>query len=167
MSFDPQSYCPINEVWPLARINRLRDLAADGLSASAIGRELGCTKNGIVGKCRRMQIPLTQPNHMDKRAVLLGRPLVVRHVPVVDGATLPPLASAVAARKTPPAPEKPRAPEPPVAPPEPRHQCAWLDGERGRYLQCTSMAKAGSVYCASHHSRSYVRRSSLQPECAA
>ena len=167
MSFDLQSYCPINEVWPAARINRLRDLAADGLSASAIGRELGCTKNGIVGKCRRMQIPLTQPNHMDKRAVLLGRPLVVRHVPVVDGATLPPLASALAVRKTP----KPE-PAPPVAPPKPRRDeargCQWIEGSGSPWQRCGAPVWRYSSWCEEHYRRVYVRRSSLmQPECAA
>jgi GcrA cell cycle regulator len=146
---------------------------ADGLSASKIGIALGITKNAVIGRVHRMGLS-SRPSPLGAGKPRLSVTGVVsNHITIVAPiATLPPLASALAAKKSPPAPEKPRAPEVPVAPPvvrpEPRHQCAWLDGERGHYLQCTSIAKPGSVYCASHHSRAYVRRSSpMQPECAA
>ena len=162
----------MTEMWPAGRTARLHDLVRQGLSSAAIGREMDVTKNVIIGKCRRMGYRLTQPNHMEKRAVLLGRPLVVRHVPVTDGATLPPLASAVAARKTPKPEPVRKAPGPPVAPPKPRRDevrgCQWIEGSGSPWQRCGAPVWRYSSWCEEHYRRVYVRRSSpMQPEFAA
>jgi GcrA cell cycle regulator len=142
-------------------------LWAEGLSASQIGLRIGITKNAVIGRVHRMGLP-SRPSPLGAQGAaalrLAGRPLVVRHVPVVDGATLPPLASAVAVRKTP----KPE-PAPPVAPPKPRRDeargCQWIEGSGSPWQRCGAPVWRYSSWCEEHYRRVYVRRSSLmQPE---
>jgi GcrA cell cycle regulator len=136
-------------------------LWAEGLSASQIGLRMGITKNAVIGRVHRMGLPSRQSPLGAQGAAAL------RHVPVVDGATLPPLASAVAARKTP----KPE-PAPPVAPPKPRRDeargCQWIEGSGSPWQRCGAPVWRHSAWCEEHYRRVYVRRSSpMQPECAA
>ncbi len=44
--------------WTDVRIGALKQLAADGLSATAIGNELGVTRNAVIGKLARLGVPL-------------------------------------------------------------------------------------------------------------
>lgn len=48
--------CHQNE-WPASRRARLRRLWAHGHSAAEIGRRLGVTKNAVIGKASRMNLP--------------------------------------------------------------------------------------------------------------
>jgi len=76
-------------------------------------------------------------------------------------ATLAPLSS-LARRTAPIIPPKGervvRVPvEKPERPNEPARQCAWLDGDKPNWRQCTAVAKSNSPYCEHHHSICYVR----------
>jgi hypothetical protein len=55
--------------WTEHRVNELKRLVADGLSASQISAAFGdgCTKNAVIGKCHRIGLRLSDNN---------GRPLV-------------------------------------------------------------------------------------------
>lgn len=46
--------------WTAAVIANLRQLWADGHSTAEIGRRLGCSKNAVIGKARRMKLPRRQ-----------------------------------------------------------------------------------------------------------
>lgn len=46
-----------DDLWQPAREDELRTLWAEGASASAIGRALGCSKNAVLGKARRLGLP--------------------------------------------------------------------------------------------------------------
>ena len=55
---------PPNRIWNAGRIAEVRDLIANGFSCSEIGRQLGCTKNSIIGVCSRnwitaKELPIT------------------------------------------------------------------------------------------------------------
>ncbi|MCK4788294.1 MAG: hypothetical protein KAV87_31420 [Desulfobacteraceae bacterium] len=52
--FNPLPRAPV----PVAMIDRIRDLVKEGLSAAEIGRQLGVTRNTIIGRCSRASIPL-------------------------------------------------------------------------------------------------------------
>jgi GcrA cell cycle regulator len=79
--------------WSDEIIGQLRALWAEGHSTAEIGRRLGVTKNAIVGKAHRLDLPARpSPIRRDPDAVPVRRTTVRR----VEGPTLPPLPSAVA-----------------------------------------------------------------------
>jgi GcrA cell cycle regulator len=79
--------------WSDEVITQLRALWAEGHSTAEIGRRLGVTKNAIVGKAHRLDLPARpSPIRRDPDAVPVRRSTVRR----VEGPTLPPLPSAVA-----------------------------------------------------------------------
>ena len=147
--------------WSDEVIAQLRGLWAEGHSTAEIGRRLGVTKNAIVGKAHRLDLPARpSPIRRDPDVPPVRRSVVRR----VEGPTLPPLpsttgetgsgfsvfTSAVApAPVRPPVVARPIAPRPvtpqprPAAPPPPRPvavaprpygrivTCCWPIGEPG------------------------------------
>src|SRR5580765_5591180 len=79
--------------WNDEVIIQLRALWDEGHSTAEIGRRLGVTKNAIVGKAHRLDLPARpSPIRRDPDAAPIRRTVVRR----VEGPTLPPLPSAVA-----------------------------------------------------------------------
>jgi GcrA cell cycle regulator len=79
--------------WGDEIIGQLRALWAEGHSTAEIGRRLGVTKNAIVGKAHRLDLPARpSPIRRDPNAAPVRRAAVRR----VEGPTLPPLPSTVA-----------------------------------------------------------------------
>ena len=77
--------------WSDEVIGQLRALWAEGHSTAEIGRRLGVTKNAIVGKAHRLDLPARpSPIRRDPDAAPVRRATVRR----VEGPTLPPLPSA-------------------------------------------------------------------------
>jgi len=77
--------------WSDEVISQLRALWAEGHSTAEIGRRLGVTKNAIVGKAHRLDLPARpSPIRRDPDSVPVRRTAVRR----VEGPTLPPLPSA-------------------------------------------------------------------------
>ena len=76
--------------WTEDASQRLRELWADGHSTTEIGRRLGMSKNAIVGKKQRLDLP-ARPSPIRTRDPAL--PSVRRPTPRPTGQTLPPLAS--------------------------------------------------------------------------
>ena len=108
--------------WSDEVIGQLRALWADGHSTAEIGRRLGVTKNAIVGKAHRLDLPARpSPIRRDPDAAPVRRVTVRR----VDGPTLPPLPSAAvdvdfgAPPAAPPPPPRPVVARPVVPPPPP------------------------------------------------
>ncbi len=171
--------------WPEARTLRLRELWDDGVSVTAIGVELGVTRNSVIGKKNRL--------------VAAGYPLAPRHDPIIrDGVAkrpyqraphlrppkpqplpLPPLASLVALVAETRIPTPTPAPvvvvemvQPePKAAPAPRHpargECQFISGDtRGKWRFCGEpcvMDARGlpSSWCAKHFRLACVPRSAL------
>ena len=79
--------------WSDEIIGQLRAFWAEGHSTAEIGRRLGVTKNAIVGKAHRLDLPARpSPIRRDPDAAPVRRAVVRRF----EGPTLPPLPSAVA-----------------------------------------------------------------------
>lgn len=79
--------------WSDEVIGQLRALWGEGHSTAEIGRRLGVTKNAIVGKAHRLDLPARpSPIRRDPDAAPVRRAVVRR----VEGPTLPPLPSVVA-----------------------------------------------------------------------
>ncbi len=151
--------------WAEETIVRLRALWDEGHSSAEIGRRLGVSKNAVVGKAHRLDLPArpspikrdgapTPPSH-----TRTGRPRQLS--PRAN--TLPPLASAV---PTPHIPPPPPDPEPPMSPPvvatiarihrKRRHDgtgCCFPLGEPGtkQFRYCDADLDITGEYCPEHH----------------
>lgn len=162
--------------WADETIERLRKLWDEGLSTAEIGRRLGVSKNAVVGRAHRMNLP-ARPSPIRYANGVSPKPPRVKRAAT---ATLPPLASIQAKLTAPPmaayAPVQFRAPKPPVTrpveprqtiqvaartPPTFRGECCWPIGEPGTktFRFCSKPALAGCPYCAAHRAIAYVRRS--------
>lgn len=166
--------------WSDDIIARLRALWAEGLTTAEIGRRLGISKNSVVGKAHRLDLP-ARPSPIRRDAFHN----VQRRAPAprrVQGATLPPLSTAISTASGSPASAcldraltraiesavdagRPAAATrpglvSPVARPVLRGAvCCWPIGEPGKpaFHFCGAAAMSGKPYCAAHAEIAYVR----------
>src|SRR5215469_9834581 len=159
--------------WAEETIARLRALWDEGLSTAEIGRRLGVSKNAVVGKAHRLDLPARpSPIRRDGAGSAPRRSAPRR----VAGPTLPPLSStapiaaqgggtlglaAMAALAPKPAPLSPPAR---VVPPAPRPYgrivtCCWPLGEPGTksFRFCDEASEPGKPYCCEHVKLAYVK----------
>ena len=152
--------------WGEETIARLRMLWDEGLSTAEIGRRLGASKNAVVGKAHRLDLPARpSPIRRDGTGGSAPRRSVPRNL---AGPTLPPLSStapmALAVDGGRALPPKPAAPPPPrIAPPAPRPYgrvvtCCWPIGEPGTrsFRFCDAESEPGKPYCTEHVKLAYV-----------
>ena len=156
--------------WNESTVARLRVFWAEGLSAAKIGKQLNISKNAIVGKAHRLNLPL-RPSPIRREAD--GAPKVAKCLRV-NGPTLQPFsfevadensdAGAVPATSTlavidiarfrkADAEAKPYKPPPAVSRP-----CCWPIGEPRAegFRYCEAAGLPGRPYCAEHHAKAYV-----------
>ena len=144
--------------WTPAMESELRRLWDAGISASKIGRELGMTKNSVVGKAHRLRLsdrpsPTRPPGagHVPKPPKQKPLPAVPAPLPVV--AVKPVIVA------------PPPVPAVVIALPVLRGGCQyplWLDGEQPRFrdgepLVCGEARERGS-YCRCHAAVCYPKR---------
>jgi GcrA cell cycle regulator len=157
--------------WAEETIVRLRALWDEGHSTAEIGRRLGVSKNAVVGKAHRLDLP-ARPSPIRHDGSGSGpRP---RSKPRrIAGPTLPPLTSTgpITASGQTMAPSAvhlaPKPPAPPPAraqPPAPRPYgrvvtCCWPIGEPGTrsFCFCDAQSVPGKPYCTDHAQLAYVR----------
>jgi len=164
--------------WNEESIARLRALWAEGLSTAEIGRRMSISKNAVVGKAHRLNLP-PRPSPIRRDGVTAApRAVLPRRV---TGPTLPPLA----ATNT-PAPQLSSAPPRPAPPaPVPRvvvsrpattsfrairpQACCWPIGEPGTksFRFCDGEATQGKPYCQQHAALAYVKVRDRRDEAAA
>ena len=169
--------------WNDETIARLRELWAEGLSTAEIGRRMSVSKNAVVGKAHRLNLPARPSPIRRDGAGVVARPPAARRV---TGPTLPPLSAAaipapVAAVAAAPAavprpPARPAAAAPrPVAvravpySPGRLSTCCWPIGEPGTksFRFCDSDATQGKPYCGEHAALDFVRVRDRRDEAAA
>src|SRR5487761_2566271 len=100
--------------WNEETIARLRGLWAEGLSTAEIGRRMGVSKNAVVGKAHRLNLPARPSPIRRDVAGATPRPAAPRRV---TGPTLPPLSlvAAPAQAAAAPAPARPAPRSEPAA----------------------------------------------------
>jgi GcrA cell cycle regulator len=149
--------------WNDETISRLRALWDEGLSTAEIGRRLGTTKNAVVGKAHRLDLP-QRPTPIRRAGSGKPRPPPRPRAPrLSDLAPLGCLKPApAAAPRRPPAPSQPPLPRPtpaPSAPPIPLGKvlCCWPIGEASTadFRFCDAPAVAGKPYCEEHCKLAY------------
>jgi GcrA cell cycle regulator len=171
--------------WTEEAISTLRVLWAEGLSTAEIGRRMGISKNAVVGKAHRLNLP-ARPSPI-RRAPgqvaaprtprMTPRPAMPRPMPLLP--VQRPLGQAMFGGGQPlaSAPEPRSAPRPAQAAPAPRSAplrfgnstCCWPIGEPGtpNFRFCTAAALAGKPYCEEHAALAYVRAKPDRREDAA
>jgi len=142
--------------WNEETIGRIRTLWAEGLSTAEIGRRMGITKNAVVGKAHRLNLP-ARPSPIRRTP---GDKPPRRSVPRrVVGPTLPALQAAPrgAVMARPPVTLRP-------VPVQPRpvgrvSACCWPLGEPGtpEFHFCGDPTVPGKPYCDDHAALAYVR----------
>lgn len=171
--------------WTEELIAQLRGLWDEGRSTAEIGRQISMSKNAVVGKAHRLNLP-PRPSPIRREA----GPHPTRPRATSRASTLPPLPAVRADRMAPlgaPRPHSPPAtpsahaagpaaaigaaveiaPSPPPAPvvavgPPARGRemaCCWPLGDPGTsgFHFCGAAALAGKPYCAQHAQLAYVR----------
>jgi GcrA cell cycle regulator len=154
--------------WAEETIVRLRELWSEGHSTAEIGRRLGVSKNAVVGKAHRLDLP-ARPSPIRRDGN--GEGVVRRSIPRrVAGPTLPPLSSTCIPTPR-PVPVPPPAPRPVIPAPAPRLQavpprryarvvtCCWPIGEPGTrsFRFCDADSVPGKPYCTEHAQLAYVK----------
>jgi GcrA cell cycle regulator len=147
--------------WNEEAIAKLRTAWAEGLSTAEIGRQMGISKNAVVGKAHRLNLT-SRPSPIRRDSERTPRRRLPRRV---VGPTLPVLsASMVPMPSDVPAAAPERAPPALRSVPSPRPgarvtPCCWPIGEPGTrsFRFCDVDAIAGKPYCEAHASLAYVK----------
>ena len=148
--------------WTEDAIARLKALWGEGHSTAEIGRRMGVSKNAVVGKAHRLNLP-ARPSPIRREGPSRPRPPAVRRV---TGPTLPPLAAAAMPAMAPTAPPARLAVVRPAreAPASTRFvarpiPCCWPIGEPGTksFSFCGCESLPGKPYCAEHAAQAYVK----------
>jgi GcrA cell cycle regulator len=156
--------------WTVEAIERLRALWAEGHSTAEIGRRMGISKNAVVGKAHRLNLPARpSPIRRDAAGDAAPRPQPVRAprpTGVVPRLTLPSVVP-------PPAPVlaavSPRAPVVRSFPRlSPARACCWPIGEPGQpgFRFCSAEALGGKPYCPEHAAVAYVKARDRREDAA-
>jgi GcrA cell cycle regulator len=138
--------------WTDEAIAKLRTLWAEGLSTAEIGRRLNISKNAVVGKAHRLNLPpRPSPIRRNENEAASPKQTAPKRA---QGPTLPPLAASIgspmpALRAIMPAPKS----SPRTMP------CCWPIGEPGKssFHFCNASAAQGKPYCEEHAAIAYVR----------
>jgi GcrA cell cycle regulator len=146
--------------WDDNALGRLRALWAEGHSTAEIGRRLGVSKNAIVGKAHRLNLPARpSPIRRSTTSGQVGRPTPApRRVAVPKLAEMVPIQVCALAMCP---PNVAATPDPPSSPPSPvltgvaarrATSCCWSIGDPGTpaFRFCDNPAPTGKPYCAEH-----------------
>ena len=112
---------------------QLAELWMEGHSTAEIGRRLGVSKNAVVSRTHRIDLP--GRSHHKPRPATPERPGRAADRQPVD-------------RPAPPPSDPPRSA---------RSTCRWLDGERPTWIYCGAPSRLGSSWCPDHHAIVFVR----------
>jgi GcrA cell cycle regulator len=139
--------------WTDEVIGKLCALWTEGHSTAEIGRRLNISKNAVVGKAHRLNLP-PRPSPIRRHTgdnPAPSRPPAPRRV---QGPTLPPLAASLGVpppqlRAIMQAPKHTMRPTP----------CCWPIGEPGKpsFHFCNASSIPGKPYCEDHAAIAYVR----------
>jgi GcrA cell cycle regulator len=137
--------------WTEEAIAKLRTLWAEGHSTAEIGRRLSISKNAVVGKAHRLNLPPRPSPIRRHEGESAPRPSAPKRA---QGPTLPPLSASMgtpvpALRAVMPTPKYSQRATP----------CCWPIGEPGKpsFHFCNAASAAGKPYCEEHAAVAYVR----------
>ena len=138
--------------WTPERVATVTRLWNEGLTTAEIGRAVGMSKNAVVGKAHRLQLP-PRPSPIRRGKSYSRTPKPKNGMNGANGTN---------GRKSATTPagimvqQKPRAPEPPLA--VGNAACKWPIGhpDEPDFHFCGEHALLGKPYCPEHYRRAYV-----------
>jgi GcrA cell cycle regulator len=147
--------------WTAEAIATLRQGWFDGLSTAAIGRRLGVSKNSIVSKARRVDLPVRQ-SPIIRNGVKAPPPAPrIQPAPRVTLPPLPPQVAYVPAALAKPLPVSlvPTRTVVVVQFTPSNSTCCWPIGDPGTkaFRFCDDAAAVGKPYCLEHCGLAYVK----------
>jgi len=158
--------------WTDGIITRLKQLWSEGHSTAEIGRRLNVSKNAVIGKAHRLELPgrlspIRRSEAERQHRVRLPQPrrggtvlATLPTLPCVQGT----LAVTTGSNRAPTYTLLPQSPtaKTDAGPIQPRktHPCCWPIGEPGSpsFRFCDVPALPGKPYCKEHTHRAYVRK---------
>lgn len=142
--------------WTTDAVARLRTLWAEGQTTAEIGRRMGLTKNAVIGKVHRLQLP-KRLNPICRTPGGPRNPAPAR----VRRPILAPLASIASSVPPPPPPQRQAALPAPTRSYAGRSDrpCCWPLGEPGQpgFRFCDAATTSSRPYCPEHADVAYVR----------
>ena len=167
--------------WTDNVVSRLRQLWVEGHATAEIGRRIGASKNAVVGKAHRLDLPgrpspIAQNTKQPRRSLKTPTmPRVAKIVPVAAPAPAPPPptfptplligATVAATSATPPKPAVNVLPSQSKDVsrsfgPRASRTCCWPIGEPGTktFRFCDAPVESRTPYCLDHARKAYVRR---------
>ena len=171
--------------WTAEAIERLRALWAEGHSTAEIGRRMGVSKNAVVGKAHRLNLP-ARPSPIRREAVAeratsarLPRPVGVAPRATLQPASVAAPVNALSDGVSLGLSSAPAAPRPMAPPPQPAvvrafprfgsaRSCCWPIGEPGQpdFRFCSAEATPGKPYCTQHAAVAYVKARDRREDAA-
>ncbi|GGJ39996.1 GcrA family cell cycle regulator [Neoroseomonas lacus] len=149
--------------WTAEAIERLKALWAEGHSTAEIGRRMGISKNAVVGKAHRLNLP-ARPSPIRRDAVPRPAPVPRAPRPMPVARQLPPpMLRAAPVAVAPVVAAVPAAPVvrafPAARPRFGSRSCCWPIGEPGTsgFSFCGGEPMAGKPYCTEHAALAYVK----------
>lgn len=147
--------------WSDEQIERLTQLWGDGHSTAEIGRRMGLSKNQIVGKANRLDLPSRLSPIKRDGEPRAAQPRRVRHsamLPPLPSYTLPPIVAAPTLRDSPPLRAQVQRVTQAPAPKYGRViECCWPIGEPGTrdFRFCDAPSAPARPYCPEHVAIAY------------
>ena len=156
--------------WDETLINKLKELADRGLSATQIGEIFGTTKNAIIGKCHRLGLTLSgSSGPRRKRRHLIVKPKKLKKRLYLKPSTNEPSIKIKArkflkVRSTMSNSDKSIGMDkfyeklgiPPIPDDKTCHYINGDDIKNGNHAWCNRPTQKNSMYCDWHHARVYV-----------
>lgn len=137
-----QAVTPIwSDLSPTAKADAVRALVATGLTARAVSKQMGTTKNAVISVCNRRKIALGFNTPTTTYSARVEQRSTLPMAPAVSDDAWAPLAGST----------------PSVDPT--RKQCCWPVGREGGAVQLfCGMPKQRGSYCAAHAKRAFAPR---------
>jgi len=148
--------------WNNVAIGRLRSLWEEGHSTAEIGRRLGVSKNAVVGKAHRLDLPdRPSPIRRDSPPQPRPAPRARPSLPPLPSLTSTPTLVATAYRQVRGPERSPVAPAPSSVRPLGTRivACCWPNGDPGKpgFRFCEADSVPGRPYCDEHCIVAYMR----------
>ena len=135
--------------WTPERVATVTRLWNEGLTTAEIGRAVGMSKNAVVGKAHRLQLP-PRPSPIRRGKSMASTPRTTNGASRANGRKLANGSAEIVA------PVKMRAPQPTLT--VGSAACKWPIGhpnEPGFHF-CGELALLGKPYCLEHYKKAYV-----------
>ena len=147
----------IRRDWTDELTAELRVLWAEGLSTAAIGRRLNISKNAVVGKAHRLNLP-ARPSPIKSGGKYAGRLQAI----AARKASQEAIQAVIRTEPTHIAPDQQKPSRGRVEP------CSWVEGVKGRWRYCDEPSVPNRVYCHEHCGKAYVKpvAATQEPELA-